>query len=641
MSKKISELDLVVPLANDELAIARNEETYKVTIEEVLSTHEGKYPHQTVDDFIDSRGQNNGIACLDDSGKVLSEQLPSIAINDTFDASNELAQLALEIQKGDICIRLDENKCYIAINSENIDMSDWKLLKTPTDTILSVDGRTGGVDLSDRYEPKNSNIQTHISDDDKHRVINDNVDDGATSSLWSADKINKELAVKSDTHSHPYTSLGHNHDTDYVRNSNFDDTDVLGKIKNVDGAGSGLDADLLDGAHKDTDITLSGNSDSSIPTEKAIKGYVDNNINKTLFHWKGILAIPINATLASAAEWAVDPIQEENINSLVVCVKHLDLEAESNIAFNNTNIGLFNGDTDKTEWKVFVVDPVIIASGGENNNIKIWSTSTDAGAILEIFVYAIPVHSHKVSDLPSSSTSVKGVVQLSNSVTSTSISLASTANAVKNAYNRGVSAETNIQGGISSSYNTLQKLYTWIAGQLSTKEPKLTKKTGFNLSKSDSYISTSTTTLATSSAVRKLYDYLKSYISGMYCNKYETGFEKVGQFDEYRIGTAGPTEITATKYKNGMVYLRFESEFEVDASEPYKNSDPVISFPNGFRPLQDITFFAAGSGTSIKSPYKSFTLTTSGEILDGKAPTHGSVYYLAKPAFSEYAYFEN
>jgi hypothetical protein len=36
-----------------------------------------------------------------------------------------------------------------------------------------------------------------------------------------------------------------------------------------------LNADLMDSAHKDTDGTLSGNSDSSIPTEKAIKTYAD------------------------------------------------------------------------------------------------------------------------------------------------------------------------------------------------------------------------------------------------------------------------------------------------------------------------------------------------------------------------------
>lgn len=46
-----------------------------------------------------------------------------------------------------------------------------------------------------------------------------------------------------------------------------------------DGPGSGLNADLLDDAEKDTDVTLSGNSDYAIPTEKAVKAYIDANRN--------------------------------------------------------------------------------------------------------------------------------------------------------------------------------------------------------------------------------------------------------------------------------------------------------------------------------------------------------------------------
>ena len=49
---------------------------------------------------------------------------------------------------------------------------------------------------------------------------------------------------------------------------------LLTLIKTVDGSGSALDADLLDGAHKDTDTTLSGNSDSSVPTERAVRAYI-------------------------------------------------------------------------------------------------------------------------------------------------------------------------------------------------------------------------------------------------------------------------------------------------------------------------------------------------------------------------------
>jgi hypothetical protein len=51
---------------------------------------------------------------------------------------------------------------------------------------------------------------------------------------------------------------------------------VLARLLTVDGSGSGLDADLLDGANKSIDGTLAGNSDSNIPTEKAVKAYADS-----------------------------------------------------------------------------------------------------------------------------------------------------------------------------------------------------------------------------------------------------------------------------------------------------------------------------------------------------------------------------
>lgn len=46
-----------------------------------------------------------------------------------------------------------------------------------------------------------------------------------------------------------YSSTGHVHDDRYVQLSDYEDLDILDKIKNVDGSGSGLDADLLDGKH--------------------------------------------------------------------------------------------------------------------------------------------------------------------------------------------------------------------------------------------------------------------------------------------------------------------------------------------------------------------------------------------------------
>jgi len=52
---------------------------------------------------------------------------------------------------------------------------------------------------------------------------------------------------------------------------------TLPKIKGVTDTGvvTNLNADQVDGADKDTDGTLAGNSDTSVPTEKAVKTYVD------------------------------------------------------------------------------------------------------------------------------------------------------------------------------------------------------------------------------------------------------------------------------------------------------------------------------------------------------------------------------
>jgi len=70
----------------------------------------------------------------------------------------------------------------------------------------------------------------------------------------------------------------------------FHDTPYVGTNKiwheGNDGLGSGLDADKLDGAHKVT--AINDNSDASIPTEKAVKTYVDDNFDKKQGYGKTI-----------------------------------------------------------------------------------------------------------------------------------------------------------------------------------------------------------------------------------------------------------------------------------------------------------------------------------------------------------------
>jgi len=101
----------------------------------------------------------SNVALLDSNGKIDNSVLPPLAISETFVVDNESDQLALDVQAGDIAVRTDENKSYIALNSDNTDMEDWQELLTPTDAVQSVNGETGVVVLdTDDIDEGNNNL---------------------------------------------------------------------------------------------------------------------------------------------------------------------------------------------------------------------------------------------------------------------------------------------------------------------------------------------------------------------------------------------------------------------------------------------------------------------------------------------------
>lgn len=93
------------------------------------------------------KGAVNGVATLDGSGKVPQSQLPAIALTDTFVVVDQSAMLALTAETGDVAVRTDENKSYILQGTDPSTLGDWQELLTPTDTVLSVAGKTGAVTL--------------------------------------------------------------------------------------------------------------------------------------------------------------------------------------------------------------------------------------------------------------------------------------------------------------------------------------------------------------------------------------------------------------------------------------------------------------------------------------------------------------
>jgi hypothetical protein len=93
------------------------------------NTHRGKIdnPHNVTKSQVGLSNVPN-IDCTNatniTSGTLPSAVLPPIAITDTYTATSESGQLALTVQKGDICVRTDLNKSYISKDGTNTSLSD-------------------------------------------------------------------------------------------------------------------------------------------------------------------------------------------------------------------------------------------------------------------------------------------------------------------------------------------------------------------------------------------------------------------------------------------------------------------------------------------------------------------------------------
>lgn len=95
-----------------------------------------------------SIGTGSGnIPVLNGSGKLADSVIPSIAITDTFVVATQVAMLALSAEVGDVAIRTDLNKSFILQTSPASVLANWQELRTPTDTVTSVNGQSGVVVL--------------------------------------------------------------------------------------------------------------------------------------------------------------------------------------------------------------------------------------------------------------------------------------------------------------------------------------------------------------------------------------------------------------------------------------------------------------------------------------------------------------
>lgn len=88
------------------------------------------------------------VPVLDANGKLVDSVIPAVAITETYVVNSQEAMLKLNAQVGDVAIRTDENKSYILQTSPASTLANWKELLTPTDAVISVNGKKGAVVLS-------------------------------------------------------------------------------------------------------------------------------------------------------------------------------------------------------------------------------------------------------------------------------------------------------------------------------------------------------------------------------------------------------------------------------------------------------------------------------------------------------------
>lgn len=94
------------------------------------------------------KGAANGVATLNAASQVPFSQIPLVALTDVYEVASEAAQLGLVVEQGDVAVRSDLNRSYMHNGGSAGTMADWTELKTPTDTVLSVNGYTGAVALT-------------------------------------------------------------------------------------------------------------------------------------------------------------------------------------------------------------------------------------------------------------------------------------------------------------------------------------------------------------------------------------------------------------------------------------------------------------------------------------------------------------
>lgn len=137
-----------------------------------------------------NKNNANGYAGLGADGKLISSQLPSITISDTFIAASQAEMLAVTAETGDVVVRTDLNKSFILKGATPTILGNWQELLTPTSAVTTVFGRNGAVTAQSGDYNADQVTETATR---KFQTANQNTFNDATSSIQT--QINTKQAT--------------------------------------------------------------------------------------------------------------------------------------------------------------------------------------------------------------------------------------------------------------------------------------------------------------------------------------------------------------------------------------------------------------------------------------------------------------
>ncbi len=246
----------------------------------------------------------------------------SVALTSVRTATSESAQLALSLQEGDVVVRTDLNESYMHNGGSAGTMSDYTLLATPTNAVLSVVGQTGSISatqIKTAYEAEsNTNAFTDANVTTLSTALQANDIAGLTDDQTGAEI---KTAYEAESNTNAFTDAEKTKLTGIETSADVTDT-------------ANVVAALTAGANITiaNDGTIASTASSSSMTDAEVKTAYENNADTNSL-------TDANLAKLNAIESLADVTDTTNVVSALTAGNNITISASGEIASTATSGG--------------------------------------------------------------------------------------------------------------------------------------------------------------------------------------------------------------------------------------------------------------------------------------------------------------